>query len=315
MNEFDLIRRYFQSPARGADVCLGVGDDAAVLSLSTSEKLVVTVDTLVEAVHFEKNAPPEQVAARCVRTNLSDLAAMGATPKWFTLALTLPDSNEDWLQAFSSGLNREADRWQIDLVGGDTTKGALTISLQMMGVVKDKWLTRTGAKVGDAILVTGTLGDAAGYLAVEGIEKQNNPANDYLEQRFWYPEPRLEFAQNALGHVNAACDISDGLLADLGHICRASGVGADIQVEKLPLSDAQSIFPQAKSRNLALSGGDDYELCMTATPGSVQELTKIAERLSVRLERIGTIVEGSVISCFDESRPIKPTKGGYLHFS
>ena len=315
MNEFDLIRRYFQSPARGADVCLGVGDDAAVLNLLGSEKLVVTVDTLVETVHFEKNSPPEQIAARCVRTSLSDLAAMGATPKWFTLALTLPDNNEGWLQAFSHGLSREAEKWQIDLVGGDTTRGALTISLQMMGAVKDKWLTRAGAKVGDAILVTGTLGDAAGYLAVEDMEKEKTLANDYLEQRFWYPEPRLEFAKNALGHISAACDISDGLLADLGHICRASGVGADIQVDKLPLSDAQRIFPQSTSRSLALSGGDDYELCLTASPDLVQELTKIAERLGVRLERIGTIVEGSAVSCFDEAGPIKPIKGGYLHFS
>lgn len=313
MDEFDLIRRYFKSPAKGAGVCLGVGDDAAVLSMEESEKLVITVDTLVEGVHFEKHAPAEKIAAKCIRTNLSDLAAMGAEPRWFTLALTLPGIDEDWLQAFSEGLISEADLWQIDLVGGDTTKGTLTISVQMMGVVEDRWLSRSGAEVGDAVLVTGTLGDAAGHLAEKNIE--NAQVLDYLAGRYWYPEPRLKFAQSATSLITAACDISDGLLADLGHICRASGVGAKLQAENLPLSDALRTFSQSMSREMALSGGDDYELCITANPDVVPKLKKIADSLDVRLERVGTIVEGTEVSCFDESGPFQPTKNGYLHFS
>lgn len=317
MNEFDLIKRYFQTPARGADVCLSVGDDAAVLNFNNSEKLAVTVDTLVEGVHFVEGAPPEQLAARCLRTNLSDLAAMGATPKWYTLALTLPQVDENWLQAFSEGMHRESDHWQIDLVGGDTTRGPLTISVQMMGVVQDKWLTRSGAKVGDAVLVTGTLGDAAGYLAEssEGEGRQVSEAREFLAQRYWYPEPRIGFARAAMGQIHAACDISDGLLADLGHICRASGVGAEIQVEDLPLSDAQRIFLQSQARDLALSGGDDYELCITAAPEDVQGLEDIANDLGVQLTRIGTVVEGKDVCCFDESGYVEPKEQGYQHFS
>lgn len=315
MNEFDLIKRYFQTPARGGDVCLGIGDDAAVLNFHRAEKLAVTVDTLVEGVHFVKDAPPEKLAARCLRTNLSDLAAMAATPKWFTLALTLPQADEAWLKAFSTGIQSESDHWQIDLVGGDTTRGPLTISVQMMGVVEDRWLMRSDAKVGDAVLVTGTLGDAAGYLAESREELQEPTAGDFLAQRYWYPEPRINFARAAIDNIHAACDISDGLLADLGHICRASSVGAKIQIEDLPLSDAQRIFTQPLSRDMALSGGDDYELCITAAPERVQQLQKIANELDVQLTRIGTIVEGADVTCFDESGLVKPTKQGYQHFS
>lgn len=315
MNEFELIRQYFQFPSRAPGTHLGVGDDAAVIGLETEERLVVTVDTLVESVHFPENADARSIAARCLRTNLSDLAAMGAEPRWFTLALTLPEVDQNWLRQFSEGLNQEADLWQIDLVGGDTTRGQLTISIQMMGVVQDRWLTRSGARVGDAVLVTGSLGDAAGFLATTEDHQMSQQDKDYLSQRFWMPEPRLSFARQAIQKLTAACDISDGLLADLGHICRASNLGAEIQVSDLPLSDAQRIFSPAVSRDLALMGGDDYELCVTASPDDVQQLIRMAESSGHRLTQIGTLVEGSEINCFDEAGPFKPTGSGYLHFS
>ena len=262
--EFSLIYRYFSDLGRGDGVDLSVGDDCAILRLGEGERLAASVDTMVAGVHFPHDSFPEDIAFRAVSVAVSDLAAMGARPLGMTIALTLPEVDELWLNAFSQGLAAAVSEYQLPLVGGDTTRGPLSISVQVMGALPMTLaLLRSGARAGDQVYVSGTLGDAAGALAFLKGQWQPTPDDaEYLLERFNRPRARLELGWELLGRATAAIDISDGLLADAGHIAAASGVKICIDTDLLPLSAALCSYdcPQTILQ-WALGGGDDYELC------------------------------------------------------
>lgn len=270
VDEFTLIARYFSALGRGEAVELGVGDDCALLRLNPDEQLATSTDTVVETVHFLEDSLPEEVGFRAVAAAASDLAAMGARPLGMTLALTLPDVDELWLHSFSQGIAAAVTALQLPLVGGDITRGPLTITVQVLGaVLRGQALLRSGATVGDSVYVSGTLGDAAAGLAVLQGQYRPEPAlAEYLEQRFYRPRPRLELGIELRGRASAAIDISDGLLADAGHIAAASGVQLRLQPELLPLSAALLAHPDREQvLRWALAGGDDYELCFCLPAG------------------------------------------------
>lgn len=271
--EFDLIRRYFaQRTPRHAAVQLGIGDDCALLSAPSGQQLAVTADTLVQGVHFLPDCAPDDLAYKALAVNLSDLAAMGAEAAAFTLALTLPDADETWLEAFAAGLFQLADQYGVELCGGDTTRGPLLVlTIQAMGFVPaGQALTRAGAKPGDGIYFTGNLGDAGlGLKAAQGA--WNGLASNALS-RFHRPQPRLAVGMALRGLAHACIDVSDGLAADLGHILNASGVGAELDWERLPLSrEIQDYLATTNDWRFLLGCGDDYELCFTA-PGEPESI-------------------------------------------
>jgi thiamine-monophosphate kinase len=269
-SEFDLIHRHFVQYGAGRNVALSVGDDCALLTLDSGERLATSVDTLVEGVHFLPDTFPEDLGFRSVSVATSDLAAMGARPIGMTIALTLPEADDFWLHAFSQGIGQAVSAYQLPLVGGDTTRGPLTITVQVLGAVPaDQALLRSGAQVGDQIYVSGPLGDAAAGLALLNGEWQTSPeATEYLVERYTRPRARLELGQTLLGRATAAIDISDGLLQDAGHIAAASGVALHIDHLRLPLSAALNTHSDPRTAmGWALGGGDDYELCFTLPTG------------------------------------------------
>ena len=316
IGEFDIIARYFTRASGDADVVLGIGDDAAVLAVDGD--VAVTVDTLVAGVHFPDGTAPNLLGYRLMAVNLSDLAAMGASPRWCTLALTLPSADELWLDGFSRGLFELADRYGVSLVGGNLSRGPLSLTLQLIGnVERANLLTRAGGHVGDDIYVTGTLGDSAAGIALilERSAAPQGSAAAALKQRFYRPVPRVG-AGLALGPLaTAAIDVSDGLLADLGHICTASGGGATIDVERVPLSaELLSLFPPQEALALALGGGDDYELCFTAPPSRAEEIEAVLEAAATPVRRIGQLVAGQTVVCRRDGEPFTPAARGYRHF-
>ncbi|VAW78114.1 Thiamine-monophosphate kinase, partial [hydrothermal vent metagenome] len=261
-SEFDIIERYFQrsQPMRD-DVLLGIGDDAALLRVPAGKQLVVAVDTLVAGRHFPKQTSAADIGHKALAVNLSDLAAMGATPAWATLALTLPTADTAWLQAFSSGFFQLADEYAITLIGGDTTRGPLSITVQVHGFVEPgRALQRSTARPGDAVYVSGTLGEAA--CALQKILADEMPEAALL-QRLNRPQPRVALGQSLAGLASAAIDISDGLLADLGRLLTASSCGATLWPDRLPCSSALQHLPAGQARDCQFNGGDDYELCFT----------------------------------------------------
>ncbi|RLQ22229.1 thiamine-phosphate kinase [Seongchinamella sediminis] len=269
-SEFDLIYRYFSSLGAGPAVDLSVGDDCAILRLQPGERLATSVDTMVEGVHFTGDMFPEDTGFRAVSVAASDLAAMGARPIGMTVALTLPEADEFWINAFSQGLAQAVSGYRLPLVGGDTTRGPLTITVQVLGALPAGLaLRREGARPGDAVYVSGTLGDAAAALAFLQDQWQPEPeAAEYLLQRYHRPQARIDLGQQLLGKATSAIDISDGLLADAGHIAAASGVALHIDPDAIPLSTAlQSHAERDTILHWALAGGDDYELCFTLPPG------------------------------------------------
>jgi len=315
LSEFELIQRFFaNSGICRADVALGVGDDCAVLKVPAGKELVVSIDTLVEGVHFLQDTDPELLGHKALAVNLSDLAAMGAEPAWVTLALTLPTVNADWLGAFCRGFSRLAAMHNVQLIGGDTTRGPLNISIQAHGFVDTgAALRRDGARPGDLVYVTGTLGDAG--LALHGSKDANLPAN--IKSRLDCPSPRLAEGRALVGLANAAIDISDGLISDLGHICDASGVGATLYVEDLPCSSA--VYDHIKKHDdwsLALSAGDDYELCFAIPPQKQAEAESLAKKFECGLTKIGCIESTVGIRCLaSNGHPLEPLSSGYEHFS
>ncbi len=315
LSEFRLIQRFFaHTGACRTDVRLGVGDDCAVLTIPTGKELVVSIDTLVEGVHFLKGSDPEQLGHKSLAVNLSDLAAMGAEPAWATLALTLPAVDEDWLEAFCRGFSRLATAHNVQLIGGDTTCGPLNISIQAHGFVSaGAALRRDGAQPGDLIYVTGRLGDAG--LALHAAGKMALPAS--VQSRLDLPTPRLEEGQALAGLAHAAIDISDGLVSDLGHICDASGVGATLYVEDLPCSQAVRDYIHANSDwSLPLSAGDDYELCITIPPEKQAEAERLAMSFECGLTPIGRIKASAGICCLAaDGQAVQPISSGYEHFS
>lgn len=304
LTEFSLISRFFSDLGRGAAVDLGVGDDCAILRLDVGERLATSVDTMLEGVHFPADTQPPDIAFRAVSAATSDLAAMGARPLGMTVALTLPSANEDWLQAFSRGLAAAVSEYRLPLVGGDTTRGPLSISVQVLGALPlDRALLRSGAGVGDHVYVSGALGDAAGALAILRDQWQPEPAHvHYLLERFNRPRARLGLGRQLLGRATAAIDISDGLLADAAHLSTASGVKIRIDADRLPLSPALlSHGCRDTILQWALTGGDDYELCFTLPAG---------EHPPAGVTRIGEVEAGAGVDC--NVSIDKPA--GYQHF-
>jgi thiamine-monophosphate kinase len=307
-SEFDIIRRYFtDQQSKRADVSLGIGDDAALLQPASGQSLVVSVDTLVSGVHFPVDTPPGAIGHKALAVNLSDMAAMGGEPAWFTLAITLPDDDESWLTQFSHGLFDLAREHNIQLVGGDTTRspqnGPLSITIQIMGFVPDGLaLTRSGAVAGDAIYVTGSLGDAgAGLYVKQGLFKPSASVANLLVSKLEKPRPQIAVGLALRGLANAAIDISDGLNADLGHIITASNVGADISIDNLPLSDAYRSLKLIDSWHFAASAGDDYELCFTVNESNENEMLQELGTLGCTCTKIGTISAQPGLRWFDNS--------------
>lgn len=316
LGEFDLIRRYFtpSTSSHSDAVVTGVGDDCAVLRLPPHHDFAVSVDTQVSGVHFHPDADPANVAARALRCAASDLAANGAGPIGFTLALTLPSVDEMWLEAFSRGLLKTAQQLNCPLVGGDTTRGPLTVvTIQVHGSVPaGQSLRRSGAQIGDAVWVSGSLGDGAAALAV--IENRlilPSVAQDYLRDRFYCPAVDFSLGVALRGVASSCIDVSDGLIADLGHICRASGVGAFIKRDAVPLSAHwRDAVGDQQGIAWALCGGDDYRLCFTAASQHSVMLQSLAG-----LFCIGTIVAGEGVSVVDaDGVTCNIDQHGYSHF-
>ncbi|RUA06383.1 MAG: thiamine-phosphate kinase [Gammaproteobacteria bacterium] len=301
MTEFELIERYF-------DWGEGIGDDCALIEVDAHQQLVATVDTLIEGVHFPKETNAHDIAYKALAVNLSDLSAMGATPLYFTLALTLPAMNEKWLQDFSCTLKTLAQTYNIRLVGGDTTKGALSITINATGVVKGQALMRSGAKVGDSIFVSNTIGDAA--LAWQQMQMQQVPSVDLLKQ-LNCPEPQINLSQALLGVANSCIDISDGLQQDLSHILTRSKVGATINVDALPLSnEVTQHINNTDDWCIALAGGDDYELCFTVSKAQLDSIQSIEKELGIVLTKIGMITNGQGLII----KGLNETCQSYRHF-
>ncbi|MGB0204402.1 MAG: thiamine-phosphate kinase [Neptuniibacter sp.] len=320
LGEFELIKRYFAPLAEAssdASVALGVGDDCAILNCPEGQQLVVSIDSLVEGTHFLPDTPADQLASRLFGAAVSDLAAMGATPAWITLALSLPEASESWLEAFSTRLATLCQQYQISLIGGDTTRGPLSLTAQVHGFVPvGKALKRAGAQVGDLICVSGKLGDSRGGL--EGLLNGFPEAEgtEYLNQRFFAPTPRIELGQVLRDIATAAIDVSDGLLSDLAHILKASStgqqtLGARLQVEALPLStELVSNFGEEKARQWALTGGEDFELCFTLPAEQLPQLPNLPEPIAV----IGKITDDADIRLFDRGQACELGGAGYDHF-
>lgn len=332
LSEFEIIRNYFQSAELAIEkdeILLGIGDDAAVLNFSSDDQIVISTDVLVKSIHFPAFANPADIASRALLVNLSDLAAMGAEPLCFTLGLVLDDASESWLQSFSQGLSKIAQRYKIALIGGDISRGSTVIAVQVYGLTKPgKLLRRDGASAGDLIYVTGNLGDGAIALASLGFTthfsdafklKDKQPSQacaQYFERAYYEPEPRVEFAKQAAEYISSAIDISDGLIGDLGHICRCSGVGALLKVHDLPHSDSARCCVSRENLMLAaLYGGDDYELCVTVAQKNQHQFTANAEEANTKVTCIGEIIEGDLIYSLSESGEECPIEDkAYQHF-
>lgn len=311
--EFDLIARIRARVATRADVVLGIGDDAALLAPPPGRQLVVTADTLNDGVHFPRGTSPADVGWKALAVNLSDLASMGAEPAWCTLSLSLPQSDPAWIEGFLDGFLDLAGQHGIALVGGDTTRGPLSIAVTAMGLVEPgRALRRDGARVGDEVWVTGTLGDAAGGLAL--LDREPVPA---LRARLDRPTPRVAAGRALAGIATACVDVSDGLLADLGHVCARSHVAAHLDVDALPASAAlREAFGEADRIALQASGGDDYELCFTAPADAGADIGAVSAQLGLRITRIGRIVAGEGVHPVDaKSQPWSSPRRGYDHFA
>jgi len=319
--EFELIARHFARPVAdpASNVVLGVGDDCALLRASEGCELAVSTDTLVAGVHFFPDAAPARLGHKALAVNLSDLAAMGATPRWFTLALTLPTIDHVWLSAFARGLFALADLANIRLVGGDTTRGPLSMTLTVMGELPVATaLKRSGAKLGDEIWVSGALGDAAlGLAALQGRAVVNDEHRRFAIDRLELPTPRIQLGLALRELASAAIDLSDGLVADLGHICERSGLGANIRNGDVPLSAGlRDVKDESLRQHLALAGGDDYELCFTAKPSTHANIRKLSQALELPLTCIGVMRDGAGVSVTDaEGLELNVDTAGFDHFS
>ncbi len=318
-SEFELIDRYFRRPALREDVLLGIGDDAALVQPPAGSELALSVDTLLEGVHFPAATGPVAIGHKALAVNLSDLGAMGADPAWATLALSLPQPDEAWLEGFCTGWFALAQSHRVELIGGDTTRGPLGITVQVVGTVpQGQALRRSGARPGDRIYVTGTLGDAAVALeALSGRLPLGEPGERACRRRLEFPEPRIGAGVALRGLGTAAIDISDGLLADLGHLLQASGGGARVELEDLPLSAtvAGLVRDGRIDPALPLQGGDDYELLFTVPEQAEAELRRRWRTQRCRLSRIGRIESQTGLRLYRHGIPqAVPPRGGYEHF-
>jgi thiamine-monophosphate kinase len=330
MSEFDLIRRYFTRST--PNTLLGVGDDAALLHVSGGKTLAVSTDMLVCGTHFFADADPFLLGHKTLAVNLSDLAAMGAVPRWATLALALPEANANWLEPFSAGFFALADQYGVELIGGDTTRGPLNLCVTIFGEVDaERALRRSGAKIGDEIWVSGKLGDAALALAhLQGRVALTQDEYAACASALHRPEPRVALGLALHGIASSAIDISDGLMADLGHLLDASNVGAELDVQAMPVSNTLLALSRANAhpspacgrgvggeggvlQQCVLSGGDDYELCFTAPLARHTDIMRISEQLALPLTRVGRIIAEHALR--DTSgNPINQESNGYDHF-
>ncbi|VAX13401.1 Thiamine-monophosphate kinase [hydrothermal vent metagenome] len=324
VSEFEIINRYFACHSFASEnIILGIGDDAAVVSVAADKQLVVSIDTLISGVHFPVQTSAADIAWKALAVNLSDLAAMGASPAWFTLALSLPQVDHNWLAAFSESLADISSAYHIPLIGGDTTRGPLSITIQVAGHVKaGQALLRSGAKVGDQIFVSGSIGDAALGLYLLQQQAENLGEKDYLRRdlirRLNRPQPRIELGQALSGIASACIDISDGLFADLAHILKTSKVGARLQQAQIPLSEAAQQFLTANPqlRSTIYNRGDDYELCFCVPAEKCGQLEMIEKAQYCRLSHIGEIVSGDDLQLFDvQNNRLDYRHDSYDHFA
>lgn len=315
MAEFSLIERIRRRAAAREDVVLAIGDDAALLRVPPGRELAVAMDTLNAGVHFPDGTAAADVGWKALAVNLSDLAAMGAEPAWCTLSLSLPQADAAWLDGFLDGFLELAAAHRVALVGGDTTRGPLSVCVTVHGLIEPgSALRRDGARVGDAVWVSGTLGDAAG--ALRQWQQQGVGVDPALRDRLDRPTPRVALGRALRGIAHAAIDVSDGLLADLGHVCAASGLAAEIELDALPCSAAlAAAFDRDTRRALQAAGGDDYELCFTAPAEASAAIGALARALALPLARIGRTVEGAGVRALTaDGTPWQPARAGYEHF-
>jgi len=323
LDEFALIERHFAPLARSLPGSLGLLDDGALLEIEPDHKLVVAADMAIEGVHFTASDPPELIGRKVIRYNLSDLAAMGARPLAYLLALAKPvNRSSDWVGAIAGGLARDQEEFGISLVGGDTTStpGPAVLSITVLGTVGvGGALLRAGARPGDAIFVSGTIGDSAlGLAAAMGeLGRIDASDQDYLLGRYQLPSPRLALGQALVGIATAAIDVSDGLIADLAHVCRASGVAATIEAEKIPFSaEARRVHAQdERFWRASLTGGDDYELLFCVPSDRLGEIEALGHAADVAVTQIGSISDGTDVQVIGENgEAVTFDHGGYRHF-
>lgn len=315
LGEFDLIERYFTRASGRRDVLLGVGDDAALLEVPPGHALVAAVDTLVEGRHFLPDAPPDSVGHQALAVNLSDLAAMGAEPAWALLSLSLPESEATWLQSFAGGLYALAERHGVALVGGDTVRGPRVVTVTVLGFVEPaRALRRDGAQPGDVLFVSGWPGEAAaGLEALRGNGTAGD--DDPLVRRCRYAEPRLDLGRVLRGRASAAMDVSDGLLGDLGKLCKASGVGARLDLGQLPVSaELAGRYGRADCERFVLCGGDDYELLFTVPAGRAAAIEAEAAAV-LPVHRLGVVEAGARVRCLRDGHEESWQGAGYDHFA
>ncbi len=318
--EFDIIKKYFTFSDSRDDVLLAGGDDCAIVSVPENKQLLITTDTLISGVHFPENTLPEDIAYKSLMVNLSDLAAMGATPAWVTLAISLPDINDAWLTAFSNQLSNLLSRFNISLIGGDTTKGPLSITIQAMGLCdKDKILRRDQAKLKDKVFVTGDIGDAG-----IGLQVVLNNLNDEnllrCVQKLNRPEARVKFAEELTQYSACAIDISDGLVADLGHVINASHCGARINLSDIPISSCVQYYfdhyhKSAIDWSMVLTQGDDYELCFTVNSKNEHAVRELAKKHQLKISCIGEITDSNELAFINKDNELmKFSSTGFKHF-
>lgn len=312
MDEFAVIDLIADALGARRGAFEGVGDDASVLDVPDGRQLVVTTDTLVEGVHFEAGVDPVDIGYKALAVNLSDLAAMGADPAWFFLSLTLPTLGADWVRPFANGMNELAVRSGIRLTGGDVTSGPLAVNVTACGLVPSgKALLRSGAREGDVVGISGPTG-LAGRALLEW--KSGRVPSPQCAAALKRPEPRLAFGIALRSRAHACIDISDGLLADLGHMIEASGAGARIELERLPIPPDLADLAEAERWELQLGGGDDYELCFTAPPETWDAICAQGESTGVKPIRIGQITAGPGCHCVrPDGREFRPRRAGYIH--
>jgi thiamine-monophosphate kinase len=320
ISEFTLIERYFRHcGVKRSDVRLGIGDDAALLECPPEAELVATVDTLVAGVHFPEGSPAASIGHRALAVNLSDLAAMGARPAWALLSLTLPSADEEWLGEFASGLSALARAHAVALVGGNTTSGPLCISVQLLGhVPRGAALLRSGGKAGDVVFVSGTPGDSTAGLALEQgrLTAVAGHTGKYLRERFLFPTPRVALGERLRKFASACIDVSDGLLGDAAKLAQASGCGVDVEHDRVPVSDALvEAVGSATAHTLALTGGEDYELCFTVHPDTVARLHQELPPEQWGYRRIGALgtTPGTRVLAADAS-VMDFSHSGFSHF-
>jgi len=319
MKEFELIKHFFtEQTVKRKDVLLGIGDDCAVVASTEKQNIVVTTDTLVAGVHFPLDTPARAIGHKAVAVNLSDIAAMGAKPSWLSLAITMPDVNDVWLGEFCAGVFDLCEYYNVELIGGDTTQGPLSITITAQGLTpENNYLSRAGAKTGDWLYVTGDIGDAA--LALQQIKQEVSVESEFIEairKKLDYPKPRVLAGQTLREYASAAIDISDGLIVDLEHICQASNVGANIVLDAIPLSNImRDSLLLEDAINLALTGGDDYELLFTVSEDNKVGMETALSHAGTPVTCIGQINASQTISTTLNNKPVPIAHAGFEHFS